>query len=51
LDFPQQSGLVEVIDERAGSVDLDHGKPFSVPRLEVGDARDVHHVVLDAEPA
>jgi hypothetical protein len=49
LQFPQQSSLVEVVDERALAIDLQHGQPFAIPRLELGIARDVDELVLDTE--
>ena len=51
LDFPQQRGLVDEIDEGAFPVDLHHWKPLPVASLEIRDPRDVHNLVPDPEPA
>jgi hypothetical protein len=50
LQLPQQRSLIEVVDERPLAIDLEHGQPFAVARLELGIAGDVDQVVLDAEP-
>jgi hypothetical protein len=38
----EECGAVDVVDEGALSVDLDHGQPLAVPRLELRVAADVH---------
>jgi hypothetical protein len=40
---------VDVVDERALAVDLDHRQPLAVARLEYGVAGDVHLGELEAE--
>jgi hypothetical protein len=39
--FATERGLVDVVDERAPSLDLDHGQPFAVTGLELGITADV----------
>jgi hypothetical protein len=45
---PERVGL-DVVDERPHAVDLDHGKPLPVARLELGVAPDVNLLQLEAE--
>ena len=45
---PERVGL-HVVREGANAVDLDHGKPFAVARLELGIAADVDLLELEAQ--
>ena len=47
--LPEQRRLVDVVDERPLTVDLDDRQPLPVARLQGLVARDVHRVVLEAE--
>jgi hypothetical protein len=49
LEAPPEGALVEVVDERAGAVDLDDGQPLAVRRLELRVAGDVDLLELEAE--
>jgi hypothetical protein len=40
---------IHVVDEGALAVDLDHGQPLAVPRLQLGVAADVDLSQLEAE--
>jgi hypothetical protein len=48
-ELAAKCGLVEVVDERAFPVDLDHRQPLAVARLELGIPTDVDLVELEAE--
>src|SRR5690348_11901606 len=45
--LPGERSGVEVVDEGAPAVDLDHRQPFSVPLLELRDAGDVDLVEVE----
>src|SRR5581483_4696389 len=47
VQFAGKRGSVEVVDEGALAVDLDHRQPLAVPRLELGDTADVHLLELE----
>ncbi len=47
--FPAQGVRVDVVDERALPVHLDHGQPFAVARLELRVASDVDLLELEGE--
>ena len=46
---PAESLGVDVVDEGAPPVDLDHGQQLAVARLQVRDAADVHLLELERE--
>ena len=50
LQLPEESGLVDVVDEGSFAVDFEDRQPFAVPRLEPGVAGDVDDLVLHAQP-
>src|SRR3954447_5088510 len=47
VQFPDERGLVEVVDEGPRAVDLDHRQPLTVLLLELGHAADVHLLELE----
>jgi hypothetical protein len=40
---------IDVVDEGALAVDLDHGQPLAIPRLQLGVAADVDFAEVEAE--
>jgi hypothetical protein len=50
LQLPEESGLVDVVDEGSLAVDFEDRQPFAVPRLEPRVAGDVDDLVLHAQP-
>jgi hypothetical protein len=53
LCYPREAAAepfgIDVVDERALAVDLDHGQPLAITRLELVVARDVDFAQLEAE--
>jgi hypothetical protein len=51
VDPAQERGGVQVVDEDALAVDLDHGEPLAVPGLQLGVAADVDLLEVERVPA
>jgi hypothetical protein len=47
-DFSSKRPRIDVVDEGAAAVDLHHGQPLPVLRLELGIVRDVDFAERDA---
>ena len=47
LHFATKRTRIDVVDEGARALDLDHGQPLAVARLELGVARDVDLLELE----